>query len=289
MTIETGTATSTTELDHSTAQIPAAVADDKNTGAEPAPGADDQNAEAVTETPEQQAAKPESRRARQNARRTAELVEARTEARIYKEQLEALKGKYAPQQQADAAPKREDYPDYETYLEARTDYRADQKVAEVLRKRDEAQQSTQRQQQTRAVDDKVVKAWTDAEKTYSAATKDYAEVVTPFVEEELQSFSLEARRAIVESDVGPALLYYLANNAEVADKIAAMSPARQAMELGKLEAKLPAPKAAKTTSAPPPANTTIGNKTGSKDPEKMSQSEYEAWRKSGTEKPRWAH
>jgi hypothetical protein len=256
---------------------PAPVADDKNTDI-PASDADAQNPEDVTETPEQQEAKKESRRARQAARRAAELAAARTEARIYKEQLEALKSKETATN-APAEPKREDFDDYEAYLDARTDYRASLKIAEARESARKDQQGEQEKKRQQEVSEKVTKAWTEREKSFSSTVKDYTEVVTPFVEGELQAFSHEARMAMVESDVGPAVLDYLARNDDVVDRILGMSPIRQAAEIGRLEAKLSRP-AIKTTSAPAPAELTRGGKTATKDLAKMTQDEYEAHRKS---------
>ncbi len=56
------------------------------------------------------------------------------------------------------------------------------------------------------------------------------------------------QRAIVESDEGPAVAYWLGSNPNESARIAKLSPARQAAEIGKIEAKLQA--TASTAAAP---------------------------------------
>ena len=48
----------------------------------------------------------------------------------------------------------------------------------------------------------------------------------------------DVRDAILESDVGPQVLYHLAENDELAKKIAGMSPKAALREIGKLEERL---------------------------------------------------
>jgi len=66
------------------------------------------------------------------------------------------------------------------------------------------------------------------------------------------------RDAIIELDVGAKVLYHLAENPEVADKLAAMPEAKAMLELGKLAAKFETPSeskaepVAKVSKAPPP-------------------------------------
>lgn len=87
---------------------------------------------------------------------------------------------------------------------------------------------------------------------------------------------------IRDSDVGPDIAYHLGKNPAEAAQIAALSPTRQAVELGKLEVRISAPKA---LPAQPPAPVQPVNAIasgGNKDPGTMSMSEYIAWRKANT-------
>lgn len=84
---------------------------------------------------------------------------------------------------------------------------------------------------------------------------------------------------IRDSDLGPDIAYHLGKNVQDAARIAAMPATRQAVELGKLEAKLSAPKP--LPKQPPTPITPVGGNAsgGTKDPAKMTMSEYIAWRK----------
>jgi hypothetical protein len=89
------------------------------------------------------------------------------------------------------------------------------------------------------------------------------------------------QQAIMESDIGPKLAYYLANNPDEAEKIAAMSPIGAIRTLGRIEERLATAKpAVQTTNAPPPIRPTGARAAVTKDPGKMSDAEYAKWRKS---------
>lgn len=83
---------------------------------------------------------------------------------------------------------------------------------------------------------------------------------------------------ILDSDHGPDIAYHLGKNLSEAHRIASLTPARQAAELGKLEALVTAPKPARKQ--PPAPINPVGGQSGSgqKDPNKMSMAEYVKWR-----------
>jgi hypothetical protein len=82
---------------------------------------------------------------------------------------------------------------------------------------------------------------------------------------------------IRDSDVGPDLAYHLGKNVPEAARIAALPFGRQAAELGKLEARITAPKPL-PKQPPAPVQPVGGASTGgSKDPGKMSEAEYIEW------------
>lgn len=83
--------------------------------------------------------------------------------------------------------------------------------------------------------------------------------------------------ALLESEQGPALAYHLASNPELADKIAAMPPVRAIMELSRIEARLTAPAVKTPTNAPDPPRTLGSAQAITRDPAKMSVSDYVAW------------
>lgn len=253
------------------------------TEAQPAPGAEDhkpipptgEETAETAETPEQAQVKEKSKFARRLDRQKTARIAAETEARLLRERVAKLEAQEASQHQVSGEPKEEDFQDYKAYLRALTKFEAEQASAKALKTDREAQVGRETQ---KAGNERVAKAWTEREKSFQEATKDYEAVVQPFADDELQSLSREARMSIVESEVGPALLYHLAQHPEEADRISELSPVRQIAELGKLETKIAQP-AKRTTNAPAPANTTTGGRTVTKDLSKLSQAEYEAERK----------
>jgi hypothetical protein len=256
--------------------------DDQKPTEVPASDADAQNPEVVTETPEQQEAKRESRRARSNARKAAELAAARTEARMLREQLERNQ-RPAPQESVE--PKRENYQDYESYLEARAEWRADQKVQAALKAEREIRQRSEQQGRATEGQAKIAQEWNKREKAFQSATKDYDDVVMPYVEEDLGRLSDGARRLIVESDLGPQLLYKLASDADLQERVAGLSPVRQIAELGRIEASFSAPR--KVTNAPAPIKPVSQGKSALNGySDSMSDAEYREWRKA--QGARWA-
>jgi len=277
LTDEAGNGEIATEPAITEVQSPASAADEQNAEI-PAPGADEQKPEEVAETPEQVEAKKESRRLRAERRRTAELATAQTEARIYKE-LALAKAAETAASNAPQAPKREDFDDYEKYIDARSDYRYELKRFEDKEaERKEARGKPQAAQKD-AVPDDVKKAWEARESAVSKAHTDYREVVNDFVDNDFKRFSGLSADFVMESELGPQILYHLGTHEDIAESIAKLSPVRQAAELAKLEDQLTKAAAKKASNAPPPANHTRGGKTFSKDPSKMSQREYESWRK----------
>lgn len=106
---------------------------------------------------------------------------------------------------------------------------------------------------------------------YDAVTRNPNVAITPDMAE-----------VIRDSDVGPEIAYHLGKNPQEAMRLAQLSPMRRAVEMGKLEARLTAPKpVAKQPPAPLQPVTGIAA-GGSRDPGSMSMSEYAAWRKANS-------
>lgn len=86
-----------------------------------------------------------------------------------------------------------------------------------------------------------------------------------------------AADAIVELD-NPKLLVYLQNNPEEIERLQSLSYGRQMAEMGRLDAKLSAPAAAKKSAAPSPIKPVTGSKTSDVSyREDMSDAEYDKW------------
>jgi hypothetical protein len=168
----------------------------------------------------------EKRISKEVARKNEALREAEYWKKVALEQ-----GAKAPQEQKQAQtvtekPKFSDYNDIELYTEAVTDWKLERKVAEMQ------QQNKQK----------------SATETYNSRVKEF-EKTRPDFQEVLASTELRISQPvtelILESDVGPAVVLYLAENEEETERINGLSPARQLAEIGKIEAKLSA-KPAKT-------------------------------------------
>lgn len=85
---------------------------------------------------------------------------------------------------------------------------------------------------------------------------------------------------ISQSDVGADVLYHLGSNPTKAYELAQMhNPVQVAREVGRLEALVARPKPKTETHAPQPIQPVRGKAPASKDPTKMSMTEYAEWRR----------
>ena len=271
------------------APIPAEGAEDQK----PKPPAGDDKAAESGEgdkgTPEQQEEKKRSKFQRRLDRQKEARFAAEAEAKVLREQLAELKARPAAASDP-KEPQRDQYDDYETYLRAVTKYDAEQIASKSLKTEREERERQEQERGKSSGQEKIAKEWSERESAFQKDTKDYVEIVSAFMDDGIGSLSNEARRAIVESEAGPQLLYHLAQNDEDAERISALTPLRQVAELGKLEAKMTtkAAKPAKTASEAPapisPAKSGASVLQGYR--EGMSDAEYREWRKG--QGARWA-
>ncbi|TQV80324.1 hypothetical protein [Denitrobaculum tricleocarpae] len=192
-----------------------------------------------------------------------------------------------PQQQNKpaAAPKQEDFETYEAYIDARVEYLADQRVAEQFAQR-QKQTQAQRQQQHQ---EKLV---TEYHQRVDAAQDKYEDFDDVAFSDDVVITAV-MRDAMVESEFGPDVQYYLGSNPEESAKIAALSPVAQIRAIGRLETKFaqaeakaesvkddPPPR--KTTSAPEPIKPIGGKKaSGNINPDKLSTEQWMEQRAAG--------
>lgn len=176
-----------------------------------------------------------------------------------------------PKPVADGEPKREQFNDYEGFLEARAEWKADQRVNERL-----AKQSEERQHQ--AHQDTERKAVEDFQKRSREAAKsipDFEEVVADSDAIVTRAMS----EAIISSEDGHLIVYHLAKNPDEAERIASLSPAAQAREIGKIEATLSKPAPKKPSSAPAPISPVGGKASAtSAEPDSSNTKEWIDWR-----------
>jgi hypothetical protein len=176
-----------------------------------------------------------------------------------------------PERSQDGTPKPEQFASYEAFLEAKAEWKAEQKVTEVLQR----QQESTRQQTVRQRQAEMQQSW---DKQIDAA----ADIYDDFEEVALSPdvpVSGAMAEAIQLAEKGADVLYYLGKNREEAAKIARMDPLRAAVAIGRIEATLARPTPKKTTNAPAPISPVGARAAVTKDPSKMTDAEFSAWRR----------
>jgi chromosome segregation ATPase len=163
----------------------------------------------------------EARKEAQQEREARQALEAR---------LAALEGKQQPTKAefVDEKPQPSQFSDAFEYAEALAEYTADKRISEMKQQEAQAKEAEQRQ--------KVITQWTAKVEAAKQSLPDFDDIVASsdvVVNDDI-------RDAILESDVGPQILYHLAENDEVAKKIAGLSPKQALREIGKLEARFEA-------------------------------------------------
>lgn len=214
--------------------------------------------------------------------RIDELTKARREA-----EREAAYWKQVAQGQAQPSaeaanpkPTPDQFSDYAEFVEALTDWKADQAVAKRME-----------QDSNRKVAETRTQTFVEREVAARIEMPDYTEVVggsdAPLAD--------HVGEVILESEHGPKLAYHLAKNPDVLDRLNRMSPLAAARELGRIEAGFsskpevaaPAPVVKKISQTPAPANTSATQGRSTTPPlGESSMEEYMAQRKA--QGARWA-
>ena len=175
---------------------------------------------------------------------TKQREEARQEAqrerqaRLDAEQrLVAMQQQQRPQQvvQYDAEPQPSQFSDAFEYAKALAEFSTERALAE--RDRQVAQAREQEAQQ------KIIQSWAQKVQEAKAEMPDFDELVAASD----VVVNNAVRDAILESDVGPKILYHLAENNDLAKKIASLSPNAALREIGRLEARFEAKPETKQT------------------------------------------
>lgn len=133
-----------------------------------------------------------------------------------------------------------------------------------------AQEFTQRQQQ--ASQAQVFGSYETREREYAAKHPEYRDAY-----ESLQSsvrFAPEVLEVIATSDHGPAVVHYLGEHLDAADRLQRLPPHLAAAELARIEARVSVPKAKPVSKAPSPVPALGGGGAAQKDPERMTTEEW---------------
>lgn len=185
-------------------------------------------------------------------------------------------------------PTRQDYPDDDDWDQALMAY-AEQRSEFISKRTIQATIERERQEQERKA---IANAQEEVRQRHQARVDAALERYPDFhevAESPSVKVSIPMAHAILHSDMGADVQYYLGANPDEAARIVKLAPPLQLVELGKIEAKLtvkaeatpPKRPEPQLSSAPPPIRP-LKSGEGSpvvKDPGTMTMDEYKAWRK----------
>jgi len=191
----------------------------------------------ATATDEAKEKKPNSKLERRFSEITKQREQARQEAQREREQREALEIRLKeleakvnppaaqPEDELGEEPKPEMFNDMFEYARALAEYTADKKLME----RDKEEQA----RQAKAEQEAKFQAWADRVNAAKNELPDFDDMV----QSSDVRVSDPVRDAIIESEHGPKILYWLAENTDFAKKLADMSVVSAVREIGKIEAR----------------------------------------------------
>jgi hypothetical protein len=197
----------------------------------------DREGDDATTADDQKERKPNPKLERRFSEITKQREAAREEARLEREQRERLEARLkeyeskvtpqaqAPQDDLGEEPRADQFSDMYEYAKALAEYTADKKLAE--RDQQELNRKAAAEQEVK------FKAWADRVNAVKSTLPDFDDMV----QSSEVRVSDPVRDAIIESEHGPQILYYLAENTEFAQKLAGMSLVSAVREIGKIEAR----------------------------------------------------
>lgn len=237
---------------------------------DPDEGYDGETQDEPEADPEGEEEKPEDKPRRKPSRTQRKIANLQS-------QLEEMRGllaqKVEPKVEApQKPPKPEDFDDYGDFQEALIAHKVAEQIGKERAKFDEERRATRHAETARTMAQKQASLHDEGGAKY----EDWEEVFDNTV-----PVSPAMAEAILESETGHEVAYYLGKHRDEAKRIAGMNPIAAAREIGRLEAKLTTTPAKKTTNAPSPVKSLGGTAGSKRDPSKMSFDEYAAARKAG--------
>lgn len=260
---------------------------------QPAPGAEgtqSQEAQTTDQTPASEVAQEKgeeqhkSRQWRRLDRWRTRAIEAEARLKAYQE-FGARETRQEVKQE-DNEPKREQFNSYEEFIEARAAYKAEKVAEEKARKIIDESRKKSEQERTQS-EQAEVNAKFDAHYQKAAdEIEDFEDVMSD--QESVASLGrvfgpskhLMTQAIIEAGDKGPLILYHLAKNPAEVERIAKLSPAKQVAAIVALEEKVAKP-AKQPSKAPEPIRPVGTRGEAAKDPSKMTQEEFNEWRRQG--------
>lgn len=239
-------------------------------------GEDDTEEESEVEKPKKNGLK----------KRFDKLTKEKSELKSEIEQLKAMvekiannnSNKDAPQKQAveeTKEPVLDDYDDYAAYLKALTKFQVNEERKELNKKADEeakSQAEAKTHKEAQEILAKYNEKVEEAKKFYGVDNWEKVKTVNAPATWIMQ-------QEILESDIGPHITFYLANNAEECKEICSLTPNKQIRRIAEIEKKLAEklPKKSneeakdKTSKAPNPVKPIDSSKTAGKPVKDLSQ------------------
>jgi len=204
---------------------------------------------------------------------TRDWRQAERERDQLRQELERVRQQPVPVQ-IQGKPTPEQFPDYNQYVEALTDWKVGQAQKNV-------QESFERQRQVEQ-ETQLVRNFEESEDTARGLYEDY-DVVTRNPELKVTTSMIDTLSGF---EMGPEVLYYLGKHADEAARIARLPPKQEAAALARIEARLERLSQQAPTTAPPPPSTVKGSASVEKKPEQMTDKEYWEWDKKQNAKRR---
>lgn len=212
-------------------------------------------------------------------KRIDELTKARyeqqREAQYWKQQAEDAKRLQDQLYRKISEPAQHHFQDNETYAQAKADWLAQQKVAEMV---EAAQRQAAQQDQQRMQEEAVTAQQQKLARAFDEGGKKYPDFVEKIRAPGLPDYSQQnpaALEAIMDSEHGIDVAYHLASNPLEAIRIANLPPIMAVKEIAKLETRF---EGKRTTSAPPPIPSIGSNERATKSDEELSVDEWMARR-----------
>jgi len=240
-------------------------------GQQPAPeGEDDEDDDDASDKPKSRSAERREARKRQIEADRRELAALRAEREAARQPMTLEERIGKP-------------PNWADYRGDQISYAADMAAYKTAKQWAASSMAAEQKQQTASQQarwDSIQARAAELENQFASKVPDYNQAMQAIQYVNVPPVALEA---IAESDLRPQILYHLGKNPEKAFALSRMTPKEAVKEIGRLEERLSAVPAARTsTQAPPPPSALKGGAAGpAKNLADMSMDEYVAARRAG--------
>lgn len=204
--------------------------------------------------------------------RFGELTEEKRQLARQVEQLtQALLGKQQPTAQPDGPPKREQFEDFESFIEARAEWRAEQRAKAILEQQTRAQREAEARQQVERQAQTIGQEFAKRQSEFAKAHPDYESVVLHNDDVQIPDSALALIPMLPDGHVAA---YAIGKNPELAQQLWGKSPVEQAAMLTRIAVTFQA--APQVSNAPPPSQP-VAAKSKPTNTEPSDEDSYEDW------------